>query len=111
MPVYRRTGEAASGDGSAPAAEPEGKYWLSLPCVVEFLSLSKWPDSSSRQTGTVMLFRESGLWKAWVHDRDALQGLFVSAGSLQGLLREIEEAVGTGKGDWRADKKGAKGKG
>jgi hypothetical protein len=53
-----------------------------------------------------MLFSEAGTWKAWLHDRDAAMGCFVTGTTLDGLLEAAEGAVQAGSGDWRPDKKG-----
>jgi len=107
MPVFRRSQTDAT-SGPAPASRPEIGYWKELANLVEFLSNSTWPDGTSRSTGTVMLFREAGSWKAWLHDRDALQGAFLTAPTLVELLERCDEAVGTGSGDWRPDAKRGK---
>lgn len=110
MALHRRSAPAAGGSGSPSTLSDQGDYWGGLPSLYEFLSVPKWPDGTSRSTGTVMIFFEGGYWKCWVHDRDSYQGAFVSARTLPELLLEVEEAVATGKGDWRADK-GSKRKG
>jgi len=110
MPLFRRERVVAvGGPGPSPPTEEAG-YWANLPCVREFMSHVQWGDGASRVPGTIMLFAEGGFWKAWVHDRDAAQGAFLSARTLAALMEEVEEALGTGKGDWRPDKaKGRKG--
>jgi hypothetical protein len=111
MAIHRRSAPAAGGSESALTPRSQGEYWDRLPAVLEFLSASRWPDGASRSTGTVMVFFEAGFWKCWVHDRDAAQGAFLSARTLPELMQEVEEAVATGKGDWRADRKGSGRKG
>lgn len=100
----RAAAKGISGMASAPA-ESANSYWSSLPSVIEFLSLVRWDDGTSRVPGTMMLLWESGFWKCWLHDRDALEGAFLSAGTLQELLEKVEEAVSLGNADWRPDKK------
>jgi hypothetical protein len=72
---------------------------------MEWLVLGHWPDGAERTTGTLMLFTEDGRWKAWLHDRDASMGCFVTGRSLEEVLGAAEGAVGEGGGDWRPDKK------
>ena len=81
------------------------------PTVVEFLSSCQWPDGSSRVTGTVMLLAEDGRWKAWVHDRDAGEGLFISGATPEGLLEQLEAVLSAGNGEWRKDRPRGLGKG
>lgn len=102
----RASGDSSSG-GPAPVGGELSKRW---PHVFEFLSSLAWPDGSSRVTGTVMLLTEAGRWKAWAHDRDSAEGVFVSAGSLEGTLDELEDLLSTGGGDWRPDKRSASGR-
>jgi len=99
------------GDGSPPKAMPEnsgGAWDKSYPNVVEFLSKVTWEDGSGRSTGTVMFLVENGWWKAWVHDRDASLGCFVSASSLPDLLKTLNQGLETGAMDWRPDRNGKK---
>lgn len=96
-------------DGGAPQRPllegSAGPWEKSFPNVVEFLSSCSWPDGTARSTGTVMLMVESGLWKAWVHDRDASLGAFVSGENLQLLLKRLNEGLESGGLDWRPDRK------
>jgi hypothetical protein len=104
MALQRR--QAATKDGPAPvSAAPSTGYWAKLPTLCEWLSATTWEDGSSRSTGTVMVFAEDGRWKAWVHDRDASMGCFVSSETLDGLWSAVEKAVGASGGDWRPDRK------
>jgi hypothetical protein len=73
--------------------------------VVSFLVQSKWEDGSSRVTGTVMLFVEGGCWKAWAHNRDSGEGAFLSALTLEGLLKSLDAGLESGQLDWREDRK------
>jgi len=104
MPVFRRSQMASTSSPEA-ASVAELGYWKDLVNLIDFMSSSTWPDGTSRATGTVMLFREGGAWKAWLHDRDALHGCFLSAPTLVELLERCDECVGEGSGDWRPDGK------
>lgn len=110
MGVFRRGATPMGAPGSPSQLVPESAYWLGFPSVIEFLSVSKWADGTSRSTGTIMVFMEAGLWKAWVNDRDACQACFLAAQTVQELLERVEEAVSTGKGDWRAQRGKGRGK-
>jgi hypothetical protein len=96
---------AKSGEPSKTIAEKSGGVWeKDYPALVEFLTSSTWPDGSGRTAGTLMIMVEGGLWKAWVHDRDASVAAFVSSGTLMGLLKSVSQGVESGQLDWRADK-------
>jgi hypothetical protein len=75
-----------------------------FPTVGEFLSMSQWPDGSPRETGTITLLFDSGQVKAAVNDRDANVSAFVSAESLTGLFKALEEGLTEGRLIWRAKK-------
>jgi hypothetical protein len=102
----RVTSDSQSG-GQAPVGDGLSVRW---PHVFEFLSLLKWPDGSSRATGTVMLLTEGGSWKIWAHDRDSSEGLFVSARSPEAALDQLEGVLSDGGGDWRPDKSSRSGR-
>lgn len=75
------------------------------PATLEFLTVDKWDDGKGRQPGTIMVMAEGGRWKAWVHDRDGKRSSFVSSGGLLDLLREVEDMLANGSGEWRLDKR------
>jgi hypothetical protein len=102
-----RAPEDSSPGGQAAVGGELSKRW---PHVLEFLASCSWGDGTSRVTGTVMLLTEGGRWKAWAHDRDSSEGLFVSALTLEGTLDALEDILITGNGDWRPDKKPVSGR-
>jgi hypothetical protein len=108
MPVFRRNAaSAAAGDLPSPSVQ-EQPPWCSLTCIIDFLQAVKWPDGTTRSTGTILIFFEQGSFKLCLNDRDAAQSAFISARTLTEAFLKAEEAVGTGTGDWRS--KGPKGR-
>lgn len=75
-----------------------------FPTLGEFLSMSHWPGGEPRETGTITLLFDAGQVKAALNDRDANVSAFVSAETLTGVLKAIEEGLTEGKLDWRAKK-------
>lgn len=108
MSLLRRTTETGTAASSVKQDPGSDKYWQKRPDLFAFLSASAWPDGSSRLTGTLMLFVDGAVWKAWLHDKDQALGCFVSASSLNDCLDAAERAVGDPGADWRPDRKGAK---
>jgi hypothetical protein len=107
MSLKRAVAESGSPQSLLP--DGSGGVWeKQFPNVVEFLSSLRWEDGTARSTGTVMLMVEGGLWKAWVHDRDAGRGAFASAATLAKLLAVVNDGLETGSMDWRPDKRAAK---
>lgn len=103
--ALRRRAEQAKAAADEAFETDVGGSWGRFPGLLEWLTAEEWEDSKPRVTGTVMLFREGGRWKAWLHDRGERQGSFVTAGTLDGLLAAAEQAVLSGEGDWRPDRK------
>jgi hypothetical protein len=98
--LKKRESSASSGNSVGKSPEPCGLA-LTFPTLFEFISLSKWPDGSTRATGTITLIGEGGLLKAAVHDRDGARSAFVSARSLTVLLENLEEGLAADDLDWR----------
>jgi hypothetical protein len=96
-----------SGGGGAPVGDVaalDASISAVSPTLVEWLTTLKWENGDKRQTGTVMVLAEDGVWKAWLHDRDGRCSGWLSAGSLFDLLVAIEEGLVNNSVNWRADK-------
>jgi hypothetical protein len=61
-------------------------------------------EGKARETGTVLIFCEDGLWKACISDRDNDRVLFRACGTLDGLWEALEGALESPAPDWRARK-------
>lgn len=103
--VRRQAAEAAAPTGFAAT---DSRMSAITPTLVEWLTRTVWDDGAKRRTGTLMLLAEDGVWKVWMHDRDAAESAWVSGGSLEELLLAVEENLATGGGTWRKDAKGRK---
>jgi len=107
MPIFRRS-QMGSSSPSVMSNAVESQYWLEKPNLIEFLSTLTWPDGAVRFTGTILVFRDAGLWKCCLKDRDAQQSTFVSAPTLDELFRRCDELLGTGGGEWRSERPSGK---
>jgi len=96
--------KAPSGKG---AAASDATLASSCPALHEFLTLSQLPDGTARTTSTLLVFSESGLWKACLCERDAGLNLWATAESLQGLWDELEARLTAPAVDWRPSKRPA----
>lgn len=76
----------------------------SHPALADHLYAWVYPDGQPRETGSMLLFYESGLFKAAVMDRDAGMTAFVSAETLTGLLDAVDKGLHADKLDWRASR-------
>jgi len=87
-----------------PAAPSDG--WLEFYAgLQEFLTMTAWEDGARRETGTLMLVAEGGLWKLWIHDRDGKRSVWISGLSVELVTQKAEDIVTGGPADWRPDKK------
>lgn len=101
--MLKRRSQAADGGGGG--GEPGSCSYSQLYAdLAAFLRQSEWENGDPRTTGTIMLFTEAGMWKAWLHDRDGQCSLFLSAGTLSELLSSCDQVLAAGNADWRAYK-------
>jgi hypothetical protein len=82
---------------------------LSFPALVEELALGEWSPGEPRETSTLLVFVEDGLWKACLHDRDAGKSCFVSAVSMGELIARVEQGLREDDLEWR-DKRSPRGR-
>jgi hypothetical protein len=88
--------------GKVPDRLPEDNQILGgLKCLLEHLTETQYSDGSERQTSTLLLFVEDGLWKARLADRAAGEQLWLSGATLGQLMDTLEDALTTGNADWR----------
>lgn len=90
-------GSAASGDPVLLA----GGLLESAPALMEYLTLTAWDDAKPRKTATLLLFVEEGQWKGCLNDRDAGRSLWVTGGSVEGVVATLEARLASGGGEWR----------
>lgn len=101
-PVTASKGGKGPKQGACPD-EAMAKRW---PTIVEFLTVHTYDDGSPRERSALSLFIEDGTVKAAMNDKDLQQSLYVAAESLEAVLDGLERHLATGKGDWRAWKRG-----
>jgi hypothetical protein len=94
--------ENVSGDRYLSKVEscPLGKRF---PDLLEFLTLSRWPDGEERLPGGLSVFLNQGMLKACLRDPSSSSVCFVSAKSLTELLACLDKVSGGVEGDWRTD--------
>jgi len=59
-----------------------------------FIADDRWDDGTVRVPGAITLLLDQGWIKAAVSDKDGHQSAFVSADSLEALLRAVNEGLG-----------------
>jgi len=86
--------------------------WLSKSCpaLFEFLTVGELANGELRQTSTVTIFTEGGMWKACLNERDSEATLFASGENLEACLDNLEERLKAPHVDWRRKGQSAGGK-
>lgn len=80
------------------------EFVFAFSSLLEFLCRADWEEGVSRVPGTAMVLVEDGLWKLWLHDKDARESLWLTGPSLESILASAESHLRAGTGDWRRDR-------
>lgn len=97
--VQKALATKAGGPGGSQATDAD--LSAACPALHEFLTLSRLPDGTARQTSTISLFVEGSLWKAVLNERESNLVLWATGESLQGLWSELEARLTAEVVDWR----------
>lgn len=84
---------------------PDKEFMSEHPAIVEYLTEDKWPDGSSRELATLLIFVEGGCWKCCLNDKARQMTGWASAGGMVSLLEALEGLLAKGGMDWRRAKK------
>lgn len=103
MSFLKRISEA-DGAKRAVASKAAAEWAKRYPALNEYLTLTSYPDGGQRQTATVLLFCEDGVWKGCLRDRDTSRSLWVTSGSPSEVLDDLEATLKTDTAEWRKDK-------
>lgn len=98
-----------NGRGDAAIDSADEAFKKEMPTLWEFLTTDKWEDGSSRETGTVFVFREAGQWRACLNDRDSNHVGFVSGDTFKSLWKAVEKQLAEQRVDWRQSRQGRQG--
>lgn len=106
MNTYLKSAKAArSGAGPAKAAhDPE---WEELyPALLQYLTALRDGDDIPRQTATMVLFSEDGLFKLTLIDRATQMQLWASESTVAATLESLEANLHQPTPSWRKTRKG-----
>lgn len=94
---------ASNGAAKAPVCK-----WLAkaMPAVHEFLTVAVMPSGEVRQTSTLSVFVDDGIFKVCLHERDMECTLWASGDGLEEALEVLEERLTAPVVEWR--RKGGK---
>lgn len=82
------------------AADPG--FAAEYPCLYEQLSCIVWDDGSPRETSTLMVLCEQGVFKLGLNDRASLRSTWVSGDTLNAALEALESGLSSGRVEWRS---------
>jgi len=115
MGRYLKRVAAENGEAKKRALAKDKETADSWPAWFEWMTTDVWEDGTARETSTLLVFVEDGLWKCCFSDREASRRLWVSGTTLGGMLGALDASLRTGEGDWRemrpSEPRGGKGKG
>lgn len=89
--------------GAGPSGDALSKK---LPFLWEFLTVTEYEDGSKRVLGTLIVFVDGPLVKAFINDRDQGLSACVSSSSLLGVLEATNGGLEADTLEWRAADKG-----
>lgn len=90
-----------NGVGS-PSRWSDEQFRREYPLLTAYLEDDTWDDGATRETSTLLVFVENGVLKGCFNDRAMSRSVFVSSGSLAGLLEALECGLQDNSLDWRA---------
>lgn len=100
MAFVRKPGPGgAGGDTGGVPDDPDfaGVY----PATWEYLTLAEYPEGGRRETATLMILVEDGLFKACLNDRANDRSAWVSGDSFDRVLTRLEAVLATDTAEWR----------
>lgn len=100
MSFLQRPAGGSPGMAIAPC-EGTREFLDNFPALGEYLTAEQWPDKSPRERSSLNLVVEDGMIKGCLNDKACSQSLWRSGESLQDLLLALEEALQSGRADWR----------
>lgn len=87
---------------TAATASKEGNSFAKrLPALTEYLTAGTWEDGTTRETSTLLVFWQDGIYKVCLNDRASEKTLWASGGSILDALDALEAMLATGQGEWR----------
>lgn len=74
------------------------------PTLWDHLTQDRWEDGTARQTSSMLLFRDGGVFKVMFRDKDAGACLWIAVQSPLNAFDALEAALCDPRADWRADR-------
>lgn len=96
---------APAGQLPGGVAAPRAGFLEGLGALYAFLVETSWEDGKKRETATLTLFAEDGLWKWCLHDRDSGRTGWVSDRDPLKALAILDGDLALNAVDWRKRQK------
>jgi len=88
-------------DKDSPTAATDKDFAKAHPALVEFMTLRKMDDGSPRQTSSLLIFCEDGVWKACLSERERELTLWAAGDTVAELLEAMEATLQSPAPQWR----------
>jgi len=97
----RRPAASATGaSNTGPLTDPV--FAKRCPTLFAYLTDDMWEDGAERETSTMLVMVDGGIYKAWLNDRALRRSLWAAGATLQGLMDALNAALEDEKAGWRA---------
>lgn len=100
---------AEHGKGGKGKNNVDKEFSKKYPWLWEYLTAAAYKDGTARQTATLTLFADGGVWSCALTDREEDRTCWCSGLELVGLLEALEQRV-QDPGSWRQRKAGGGGR-
>jgi len=100
--LSRKMDRKVQGLGATPVDPCE--LALQVPTLYDYLGQTAWPDGTVRQTSSLLLFQQDGMFKGMLKDTECGLCLWIAGKSLTGLLASLEAALNDPNAEWRVDR-------
>jgi len=102
---FLRKRVATDAAGTQPVVLDPNKHGMAkLPALYEFLAAGQWDDGTDRETGTMLIWFDTGAFHCMLRDRDGGMVSFGSADGFSRLLDRMDEAIRGDTLEWRPER-------
>lgn len=99
---------AAAPSAGANGAVADSEFVVLYPQLAEYVTGTRWDDGTDRESSSLLIFAEAGLWKCCLNDRALGRKLWATGTTLEGALAVLDSVLVSSGADWRPDKQPAR---
>lgn len=104
MSLLKKGDKKPPGGGETTHFEDDS-FGQQYPLLWAFFSQTEWGPDDPRETGSMLLFRQDGMYKVMLRDPNDGTCLWVAARTLSGVFDAGEASLGDPGADWRMDRR------